>query len=74
MHDHVTLVRLLLNSSLLHLLHPHVVLERGFILDLILVLLELEVRPTCTVSASMFLMVVLRRLLLMLVLGQISEI
>lgn len=74
MHDHVTLVRLLLNSSLLHLLHPHVVLEWGFILDLILVLLELEVRPTCTVSASMFLMVVLRRLLLMLVLGQISEI
>ena len=68
MYHHVPLVRLLLNSSLLYLLHPHVMLEWGFVLDFILVLLELEVRPS-TVSAAMFLMV-----MRLLMLSQISEI
>jgi hypothetical protein len=68
MHYHVSLVGFLLDSSLLYLLHPHVVLERGFVLDFILMLLELEVRP---VSAAMFLMVLMRRLMM---LSQSSEV
>jgi hypothetical protein len=69
MYHHVPLVGFFLNSSLLRLLHPHVVLEWGFVLDFILMLLELKVRP---VSAPMFLMVMMRLLLLML--SQSSEV